>query len=827
MRCFLTIVCVAILVSSSLAQIPQLINYQGFLADSTGTPVNGSLSMVFSIYDDSTGGVPVWMESHGSVSVFEGRFNVLLGSINPLEASVFDESDRYLGLAVNGDPEMQPRARISSTPYTYNAGSVASSSGGSVLLVGSASDTVQVDPYSGYAFRVTNDSGDERLIIEANDEEGSTISIKNPNGRYMTLGSGDSTVCIYGMDGGERVIIGMEAGDRIDGGGAVSVYDDSTRLAVSVSREGVVLFNGNARSDTMAIYSTDGNIRGQGWISMGTDSLNGPWSAVFGQNCSGNGTGSAVSGGISNHANGDASAIGGGQDNYVGGDFSAIPGGFADTIADGVEYSYLFGIDSDLFHDSTFMIDMPHIRFGDETDGYEFPVDDGSSGQVMSTDGNGQLSWTDMSGSDGDWTISGDNIYSAVSGNVGIGISSPTVKLHVYNISEGIEAYLGSDYSAVYGRNNIANCTGYFGTDNGMGVSGFGSHTGVLGWGTNYGVFGENDSLGNYGYLGGNTGYGVYGNGAVGVYGRGPNSGNFGYLGSGSYGVYGRADSGYAGYFYGDVQVTQDLMIAGDIRMGVTYPEGRIHVYDSDGGTTGYLASSNYGVYGENDSTGSYGYLGGINGYGVLGNGIMAGVYGEGPNPGNYAYLGSGLYGIYASADSGYAGYFDGDARITQNLYALGDVGIGTSIPIEKLQVDGRIFVKGNTIGEGITIGNWQSNYNSVHLSWQNNEGLSIHAWGNAFGDQLFIDGNSANVGIGTSNPDESLHIVGSIKIVDGTQGEGYLLVSDSAGVGRWENWGDMVSSEQIQELYDIIEQQNDRIAQLEKEIADIKSSLR
>jgi hypothetical protein len=679
MRCILTIVYVAILVSSSWAQIPQLVNYQGLLADSTGTPVNGSLSMLFSVYDDSTGGIPVWTETHSSVSVVEGRFNVLLGSVNPLGDSTFDESDRYLGLAVNGDPEMQPRARISSTPYTYNAGSVASSSGGSVLLVGSAADTVQVDPYSGYAFRMTNDSGDERLIMEANDAEGPTISIKNPNGRYMTLGSGDSTICIYGMDGNERVIIGMEAGDRIDGGGAVSIYDDSLRLSVSVTKDGMAIFD-NSRSDTMAIFGTDGNITGKGWISMGTDSLNGPWSTVFGQDCSGQGTGSTVSGGISNHANGDASAIGGGQDNYVGGQLSVILGGYADTITFGTEYSYLFGIDSDLSHDSTFMVDMPHIRFGDETDGYEFPADDGSGGQVMTTDGNGQLGWANITGTDADWTISGDNMYSAVTGNVGIGISNPVAKLHVY---------------------------------------------------------------------------------------------------------------------------------------------------DFDTGNKAYLASNNYGAIGWNDSAGSYGYLGGISGYGVLGSGSAAGVYGVGPNPNNFAYLGSSLYGIYARGDSGLAGYFYGDVQVTNGLYAGGDVGIGQPVPDEKLHVNGRVFVEGNTVNEGITIGNAQINSNSVHLSWQNNEGLSVHSWGHAFGDQLFIDGNSANVGVGTSNPDESLHIVGSIKIDDGNQGEGYFLVSDSAGVGRWEYWGDLVNTEQLQELYDIIELQNSRIAQLEKEIADIKSNQR
>jgi hypothetical protein len=359
MRGLLMVVCLAVVVSSSWAQIPQLVSYQGLLTDSSGAAVDDSVSMVFSIYDAETGGTQIWTEAHSNIPVIEGRFNVLLGGINPLDDSVFIESNRYLGIAVEGDPETQPRIRIGSAPYAGNAGSVRNSSGGSVLLVGSASDTVQINPYSGYAFRMTNDSGDERLIMAADDAEGPTISIKNPNGRYMTLGSGDSTICIYGMDGESRVIIGMEAGDRIDGGGAVSVYDDSSRLAVSVTREGVAIFNSDARSDTVAIFSADGNITSKGWISMGTDSLNGTWSTVFGQNCSGQGTGSTVSGGITNHAVGGVSTIsggtmhscfgygatiGGGQNNHAdsGSYYSAITGGRANTVFFG-DYTTISG----------------------------------------------------------------------------------------------------------------------------------------------------------------------------------------------------------------------------------------------------------------------------------------------------------------------------------------------------------------------------------------------------------------------------------------------------------------------------------------------------
>jgi len=52
------------------------------------------------------------------------------------------------------------------------------------------------------------------------------------------------------------------------------------------------------------------------------------------------------------------------------------------------------------------------------------------------------------------------------------------------------------------------------------------------------------------------------------------------------------------------------------------------------------------------------------------------------------------------------------------------------------------------------------------------------------------ILGNSSNannkVGIGTNSPEERLHVVGSIKIVDGTQGANKVLTSDANGKASW-----------------------------------------
>jgi len=122
----------------------------------------------------------------------------------------------------------------------------------------------------------------------------------------------------------------------------------------------------------------------------------GAYSSVTGGNgCTAQGQNSSVSGGTYNYAEGQGSIISGGHYNYVAGDYSTILGGYADSILVDAEYSCLFGIRSTLTQDSTFMVDMPHIRFGNEINGYEFPESDGDSGYVMMTDGSGQLSWTD------------------------------------------------------------------------------------------------------------------------------------------------------------------------------------------------------------------------------------------------------------------------------------------------------------------------------------------------------------------------------------------------------------------------------------------------
>jgi hypothetical protein len=101
------------------ANVPQEINYQGYLTDSGGNPVpDGDYVVSFAIYNLITGGIPLWSEAQ-TVTVANGIYNVILGQ-NPFPPDLFD-GDLYLGITVEADTEMTPRQKITSTAFAMKA----------------------------------------------------------------------------------------------------------------------------------------------------------------------------------------------------------------------------------------------------------------------------------------------------------------------------------------------------------------------------------------------------------------------------------------------------------------------------------------------------------------------------------------------------------------------------------------------------------------------------------------------------------------------------------------------------------------------------------
>ncbi|MEA3360273.1 MAG: hypothetical protein U9R17_12840, partial [Thermodesulfobacteriota bacterium] len=168
-----------IIASISYAAIPQKINYQGYLTDPQGTAIDGTASMVFSVYSQASGGTALWTETQ-TVTVTDGVFSVNLGNVNSIDLP-FD-TQYYLGITVGSDNEMIPRQALSSVGYAYRAKEADSVKENAVTTKVIANDAV------------TTDKLKDDAISEAKIAPGAVGSTAIANGAVGSSQIGDATI---------------------------------------------------------------------------------------------------------------------------------------------------------------------------------------------------------------------------------------------------------------------------------------------------------------------------------------------------------------------------------------------------------------------------------------------------------------------------------------------------------------------------------------------------------------------------------------------------------------------------------------------------------
>ncbi|HDH06232.1 MAG TPA: hypothetical protein ENH01_11105, partial [Nitrospirae bacterium] len=198
-------------------------------------------------------------------------------------------------------------------------------------------------------------------------------------------------------------------------------------------------------------------------------------------------------------------------------------------------------------------------------------------------------------------------------------------------------------------------------------------------------------------------------------------------------------------------------------------------IIDSDGNMiTG--ASATDGNLEVTGASGEDGIVGSTSGTGA------AGVYGENTTSGNYGLLGDDNYGVYGNS-SGWAGYFQGNARITGNLtldglllgYTETDPQVGTLINGKWCTSNGTSVnctsatpvtsetdpVFAVSAASGITsaqISNWDTAY-----GWGNHASAGYDTTNDSWTGTGNVYTTSGNVGIGTTAPYYALDVRGSV----------------------------------------------------------------
>lgn len=99
---------------------PSLVQFQGVLLDNAGEPLDGEVAATFRLFAEPIGGSALWSETHAALFVSQGVFNVLLGSVKPLDADRFGADARWLEVEVGGEVQA-PRQRITSVPFALES----------------------------------------------------------------------------------------------------------------------------------------------------------------------------------------------------------------------------------------------------------------------------------------------------------------------------------------------------------------------------------------------------------------------------------------------------------------------------------------------------------------------------------------------------------------------------------------------------------------------------------------------------------------------------------------------------------------------------------
>jgi len=117
------VVCASLFASAVVYAQPEVVPIQGVLTDDLGAPISGiDVEITFSVYDSANPAVTTPLHTESILlDVEDGAFLHYLGVGDLLDMDIFDGSDLYLGISVEGESELLPRLIIGTTPYAAYA----------------------------------------------------------------------------------------------------------------------------------------------------------------------------------------------------------------------------------------------------------------------------------------------------------------------------------------------------------------------------------------------------------------------------------------------------------------------------------------------------------------------------------------------------------------------------------------------------------------------------------------------------------------------------------------------------------------------------------
>jgi hypothetical protein len=127
-KIMMSLILVALVAGVGWSDVPAMINFQGKLTSSAGTPLTGSQNLSFQVFDVVSGGSSLWT---GGVSVTpdnNGIFNVILGKDTSNNQGTFSsllfDKPYWVQITLNSNALLIPRQPLTATPYAMTAKNV-------------------------------------------------------------------------------------------------------------------------------------------------------------------------------------------------------------------------------------------------------------------------------------------------------------------------------------------------------------------------------------------------------------------------------------------------------------------------------------------------------------------------------------------------------------------------------------------------------------------------------------------------------------------------------------------------------------------------------
>ena len=314
-----TIASSQILAQSTGPAIPDSVSFQGSLTDSAGIPIDTSgISMTFKLYDGLT---MVWEQTHGSVIVTNGVFDVILGGSGPASLGpVAFNQPLDLGITVGSDSEISPRTALTAAAYAlairgmYAVDADDGVRSGPNIIGGDSHNHVAagvVGATISGGGGIASNGVPQRNRVQA---DWGTVGGGRQNRADSTFatvagGNGNYATGLSSAIGGGQVNRATEFATTIAGG-----WDhDATGWASTIA--------GGYENDATDFYATVGG--GRENASTGSRSV-----IAGGERNTTTAYASTVGGGVDNLASGRHSVVGGGDSNVAADSHAVVPGGY-------------------------------------------------------------------------------------------------------------------------------------------------------------------------------------------------------------------------------------------------------------------------------------------------------------------------------------------------------------------------------------------------------------------------------------------------------------------------------------------------------------------